>query len=667
MPIKEAQKTHTQHAVPQNIMDVEFKLIGDLTMRQFTYLMVFGLFAYLVFSTVVGFFKIPITLTFVMFGLAMAFVPIQERGMDEWFVNFVKAVYSPTQRVWKREPILPPAFTYQSLAMVKQELITLAPTSSRRKLEDYLHTQQGPKIIDKLDIPEKEYILKVRQAFAPVSVGVAVEDYEVGVSKEFESYQPFEPGKSPEKPQAPKQEEHAQAPKQAPAPKRVDQEKKTDKPQVQTKPQEEARPHQAPPAIVSPQAPRSQPSVKAPQQKEKAQTRIVPKEEHKISSKIIMPRRTTTSTMTYSPMTPDMHIGRKFTNVLPSEGQLILPVRGEVVIATSEEISIDKDIAEKTDQLRKLLEQVQGDKDLGPMLAKKEAESKKKEPPAKVEEEKKPEAKPQEKPQAKSLGEMAIPPVPLAPPPHLEKPEHKPDVKFIKERKRDGPKLDLAEIRREARDKRLKVDEAKRKQKEALTASAPLPQEGELTKAQEVAERVKQENESLTGEINRLKGEINTSQDSEETKAEKRKVVEQLEQERNKKSSDYSALQQQVLELQKRLAEKEAPQKAEGPAKPTYAKMEPITSEPNIVSGVIKSSENEAITGAVLLVKNNKGEAVRALKTNALGQFSISTPLMNGIYTLEVGSAVEDTTFDIITIEVKGEVLPPIELIGREV
>ncbi len=95
--------------------------------------------------------------------------------------------------------------------------------------------------------------------------------------------------------------------------------------------------------------------------------------------------------------------------------------------------------------------------------------------------------------------------------------------------------------------------------------------------------------------------------------------------------------------------------------------MEPITSEPNIVSGVIKNSENEAITGAVLLVKNSKGEAVRALKTNALGQFSISTPLMNGMYTLEVGSAVEDTTFDIITIEVKGEVLPPIELIGREV
>ena len=139
-----------------------------------------------------------------------------------------------------------------------------------------------------------------------------------------------------------------------------------------------------------------------------------------------------------------------------------------------------------------------------------------------------------------------------------------------------------------------------------------------------------------------------------------------MEQERNKKSSDYSALQKQVLELQKRIAEKEAPQKPEEPTKPSYAKMQPITSEPNIVSGVIINAESEAMPGVVLLVKNHKGEAVRALKTNALGQFSISTPLMNALYTLEVGSAVEDTTFDIITIEVKGEVIPPIELVGRE-
>ncbi|KKU57584.1 MAG: hypothetical protein UX79_C0008G0018, partial [candidate division WWE3 bacterium GW2011_GWB1_47_11] len=35
MPIKDELKINKQHAVPQNIMDVEFRIIGDLTMRQF--------------------------------------------------------------------------------------------------------------------------------------------------------------------------------------------------------------------------------------------------------------------------------------------------------------------------------------------------------------------------------------------------------------------------------------------------------------------------------------------------------------------------------------------------------------------------------------------------------------------------------------------------------
>jgi hypothetical protein len=169
----------------------------------------------------------------------------------------------------------------------------------------------------------------------------------------------------------------------------------------------------------------------------------------------------------------------------------------------------------------------------------------------------------------------------------------------------------------------------------------------------------------LSNEIERLKNEIDKSTDSEEEKQAKRALVEQLEQEKNKKNIDYSALQKQVLELQERLKEKEAPEEDAGPKKATFAKMQPITNDPNIVSGVVKNHEGEAVTGVVLLIKNHKGEAVRALKTNALGQFSISTPLVKGIYTLEIGAGVEDQAFDIITVEVKGEVIPPIEMVGR--
>jgi len=155
-------------------MDVEFKLIGDLTMRQFSYLLAFGLLAYFSLKVVGGIFKYPLTVGFSLLGLGLAFVPIEERGLDEWIINFFRAVYSPTQRVWKKVLVLPSAFMYDSLSVVRQELITLAPTSSRRKLEEYLEGQQEYKPIDPLDIPEADYVLKVRAAFGPrVAVSTA--------------------------------------------------------------------------------------------------------------------------------------------------------------------------------------------------------------------------------------------------------------------------------------------------------------------------------------------------------------------------------------------------------------------------------------------------------------------------------------------------------------
>ena len=70
------------------------------------------------------------------------------------------------------------------------------------------------------------------------------------------------------------------------------------------------------------------------------------------------------------------------------------------------------------------------------------------------------------------------------------------------------------------------------------------------------------------------------------------------------------------------------------------------------------------VTSAALN-KNKKGETVRAFKTNTLGEFKLSTPLANGTYTLEVATNVSGVTFDIISIEAKGEPFPSIEIIGN--
>jgi len=81
---------------------------------------------------------------------------------------------------------------------------------------------------------------------------------------------------------------------------------------------------------------------------------------------------------------------------------------------------------------------------------------------------------------------------------------------------------------------------------------------------------------------------------------------------------------------------------------------------PNIVSGMVFDKNGEIVEGAILEIRNMDGMPVRALKTNKLGQFIIATPLENGQYEIEVEK--EGLNFDIIKLEAKGEIIPPIEI-----
>ena len=128
-----------QHPIPQNFMDVEFKIVGDFTVRQFTYLCSTGLPMYLIYSsTLQGFLKTILLIVLGFLGFLLVFVPIDDRGMDVWIVNFFKSVYAQNRRVWRKTPIVPKTLSMEAIRIVQGEMITLAPTSSRRKLEEYL-------------------------------------------------------------------------------------------------------------------------------------------------------------------------------------------------------------------------------------------------------------------------------------------------------------------------------------------------------------------------------------------------------------------------------------------------------------------------------------------------------------------------------------------------
>lgn len=100
------------HPVPQNVTDFQFHLVGDMTLKQFTYLAIGLAFAYLLFvttgseslkDTIWPFVAWPLIIISALLGVAFAFLPIKERPLDHWAAAFMKAIFSPTQRKWKSE------------------------------------------------------------------------------------------------------------------------------------------------------------------------------------------------------------------------------------------------------------------------------------------------------------------------------------------------------------------------------------------------------------------------------------------------------------------------------------------------------------------------------------------------------------------------------------
>lgn len=596
MPMSGLPQSNRQHPVPQNIMDVEFKIIGDLTMRQFAYLMVSGLSAYLSYLLVFGIFKWPSVVAFVLLGLGLAFVPIEERGLDEWIVNFFRAINTPTQKIWRKEPQLPTAFLYDNIAVVKQEMITLAPTSSRRKLEEYLRYKGDDGKEDPLDIPERAYAMKVREAYPYASVNSPSSN--VGVMLE---------DSIPVKEELPKIEKEIEIEKKNEIEKDtnfIDSGRGIETKQVSVGLEKEV------PKEISKE-------VSKEESKDVFNLGIQPKPENikttsvaapiqiikrKVPEKetFTLPKRFETKDIGYGyrPITPDMHSGRKFVNLVPSSGELILPIRGEKTLKTSEDLLNEENLDQKAKKLNELLDRIRKEEGLGKNIPKKidvPVAVIKSEITSEEKIEKPSESRPEEMPVAKT------------------------DVK-----------LDVKE------------------------------------KAVGVVNELETQNEELSSEIQRLKGQIERGKSMSLNTSTQEQLLKRLEMQKEKIALSYADLQQQFQELQKKLEEKDSQISETGFNAKVKRIIPSLTNEINVVSGLVRDSEDKLIPNVLMIIKNMRGEAVRAFKTNSMGQFVVSTPLQNGTYTLEVSPTNKlNLTFGIIPIEVKGEIISPLDVVGK--
>lgn len=194
------------------------------------------------------------------------------------------------------------------------------------------------------------------------------------------------------------------------------------------------------------------------------------------------------------------------------------------------------------------------------------------------------------------------------------------------------------------------------------------------------------EKTNLLGQIKNLEeksGEFAKSQAQEERQIQEisllKSQVARAEKERDEANARLQKLEGWVKELG--IREREEREKPAEAVKPTevkekvevaaapkivrpqvaIGKMAPaLTSAPNVINGVVKDQEGLLLSNVIIVVKDASGQPVRALKTNKIGQFAISTPLPNDTYTMELES--EGHSFDVVEVAVEGKVLPPIEI-----
>jgi len=150
-----------QHPIPQNVTGYKFHLVGDMTIRQFVELASGIVLAWLTFSSQLNFlFKWTLGPLAAFMGFALAFIPVEDRPLDQWIINFFKSIYNPTQYLFKSN---------------SKSLDIFSPTKSKpseskykladpAKLDNYLQTLP-PTQATAFDQAEKKYLDHIGNLF----------------------------------------------------------------------------------------------------------------------------------------------------------------------------------------------------------------------------------------------------------------------------------------------------------------------------------------------------------------------------------------------------------------------------------------------------------------------------------------------------------------------
>lgn len=579
----ESQKTYySQHPVPQHVLGVEFKLIGGMTIKQFGYAGGSIVLAYLAYASILPLiFRIPLAIFIAILGLSIAFLPVNERSMDEYLKNFLMAITSPTERIWIKQPATIDIF-FEDFAAAPhpRETNIAASIEARKNIKAYIGKMKFEGSRSTLDLKEEEYLKSL--------------------TPEFESSSAT-PGALPfEKPAAPVALAYS--------PERV-----------------EVR---ATSTLAS---------------------------EVNFSNQNIISIPMSGKSRKFMTTIKNIKAGRKLHSLPTVEGEIVMPVAGEIVLKESEE---------QLPPPEELLKTAEG------FVANLES------------------LIPASPSKPTSVLELEPQPQPIAPPvpsENLNPTKWFPDGEKSKAVAQVAVFNDeLEKLKKQNEELFLQLNREKKLREDAeMIAEQSRRYREKIHYLEEQNEKMNKETRKTEEEYKKILNEASSSKAEKDNAArilrEQQRRLEALSKEKAESVDEIVRLQKELQMIRSKSArsdqenlkastyagasQPEVTPANHAPLKPRLKLVPFIKDLPNVINGYVKGKDGTLIKNAVIIIKDQSDDVVRALKTNDLGQFAITTPLPNGLYHVE--PSAPGSAFDIITVDLSGTVLEPIEFDGR--
>jgi len=151
------------HPIPQDVTGFQFKLVGNMTVKQFAYLAIGVVIAAVIYKMPINFLiRVPFCAFFALLGTGLAYFPVGGRPLDLMIGNYIKALFRPTQFLYGKiggQIYFPNKVPFVSTKTITQHKIdfNLLP---KDKLKIYLASlDTKPK--NKVDEKENNFLMSV--------------------------------------------------------------------------------------------------------------------------------------------------------------------------------------------------------------------------------------------------------------------------------------------------------------------------------------------------------------------------------------------------------------------------------------------------------------------------------------------------------------------------